>query len=168
MHDADALLQGIEAFAAAMAKVESAGTFACRQIVTQIGADGEPDLHEMTLMYKEPNLERIEYGEGMPSPGEFMVTDYGKRLRLTARPEEKTASLSDISTLYATDEETGQLKPTELGNHARRDVLRLTAQGFRRRLDAAPWHRPGGTGVEVGEALEHRELVTEGLHGGGI
>jgi outer membrane lipoprotein-sorting protein len=119
-----------EAFAAAIAKVEAAGTFACRQVSTQI-VDGQKVPHEMAFMFKEPNLERLEYGEGMPSPGEFMVTDYDKQIRLVARPEDKTASLQDISTMYTTDERTGELKLTQLGTRTRDDVLRISAQAIK-------------------------------------
>lgn len=119
-----------EAFAAAIANVQQARTFACRQISTRI-VDGEEQSTEMSYAFQEPNLERIEYGQGMPSPGEFMVTDYGKQLRLVARPEEQSASLEDIRTMYAVDEQTGQLKPSELGTQVRDDVLRLSAQAVR-------------------------------------
>ncbi|MGB7158500.1 MAG: hypothetical protein WBD40_10575 [Tepidisphaeraceae bacterium] len=119
-----------EAFAAAIAKVEAAGTFACRQIVTRV-VDGEEEVTESSYASQEPHLERIEYGEGMPSPGEFTVTDYGKQLRLVARPEEKIASLQDISSMYAIDQKSGELKPTQLGSHARNAVLRISAQAVK-------------------------------------
>lgn len=119
-----------EAFAAAIANVQSAGTFACRQIVTEM-KDGEEVVREMAFIFKEPDLERIEYGQGMPMPGEFSVTDYAKRQRLTVRPDDKEASLQDLSDAYAIDAATGALKPTQLGTHARDDVLRISAQAVR-------------------------------------
>ena len=118
-----------QAFAAAIAKVEAAGTFACRQIVTEVGADGEPEVHEISYVFQEPNLERIEYGEGLPE--QVMITDYAKQARLVVRPDDKVAVLQDLRTLYTTDEETGQVKPTELGTHARDDVLRISARAVK-------------------------------------
>lgn len=116
-----------EAFAAAIANVERSHTFACRQIVTEVGSDGVKEMREMTFMFKEPNLERLEYGQGMPMP-ELMVTDYDKKVRLVVLPDDKTASLQDLSTSYTTDEKTGELKSLTLGTHARDDVLRVSAQ----------------------------------------
>jgi outer membrane lipoprotein-sorting protein len=116
-----------QAFAAAIAQVEAAGTFACRQIVTEM-KDGQPVVREMSFVFKEPDLERIEYGEGMPMPGEYTVTDYAKRKRLTVRPDDKEAGLQDLSDSYTVDVKTGGLKPTEIGTHARDDVLRISAQ----------------------------------------
>lgn len=120
-----------EAFAAAIAQVESAGTFACRQIVTSIDEDGQEQVREMAFMFREPHLERIEYGEGMASPGEYSVTDYAKRQRLTVRPEDEEAGLQDLSDTYTIDESTGKLKPTEIGTGPRDDVLRVSAQVVR-------------------------------------
>jgi outer membrane lipoprotein-sorting protein len=119
-----------EAFAAAIANVERSHTFACRQIVTQVDENGEKSVREMTFMFKEPNLERLEYGEGMGAP-EVMVTDYAKKVRLVILPQDKTAELQDLSTMYATDDKTGELKPVELGTHARDDVLRISAQAVK-------------------------------------
>jgi outer membrane lipoprotein-sorting protein len=119
-----------EAFAAAIANVERASTFACRQIVTEM-QDGQPEVREMTFMFKEPNLERQEFGEGMPTPNEVMITDYAKKVRLIVLPEDKSAALQDLSTLYTTDEKTGELKSVELGTHARDDVLRISAQAVK-------------------------------------
>jgi hypothetical protein len=81
----------------------------------------------MTFMFKEPNLERLEYGAGMPVP-EVMVTDYAKKVRLVLLPEDKTASLQDLSTAYTTDEKTGELKSLGLETHARDSVLKISAQ----------------------------------------
>jgi len=119
-----------EAFAAAIANVERSHTFACRQFVTQVEKDGQKSVREMSFMFKEPNLERLEYGEGMPMP-EVMITDYDKKVRLQVFPEDKKATLQDISTMYATDEKTGALKAIELGTHARDDVLRISAQAVK-------------------------------------
>jgi hypothetical protein len=46
-------------------------------------------------------------------------------------PEDKVASLQDLSTTYAVDEKTGQLKPIKLGTDARDDVLRISAQAVK-------------------------------------
>ena len=120
-----------QAFAAAIAHVEAAGTFACRQIVITVDKDGQEQVREMAFMFKEPNLERIEYGEGSPMPGEYLVTDYTKRQRLTVRPDDKEASLQDLRDSYTIDDKTGTLKPTELGTHPRDDVLRISAQAVK-------------------------------------
>ena len=116
-----------EAFAAAIANVERAGTFACRQIVTQVNDEGKEEVSETRFMFKEPDLERIEYVTGMSSDGEVMITDYKTRMRLQLFPKDKTATLQDIRSLYTVDDKTGELKLTELGTHARDDVLRISA-----------------------------------------
>ncbi|MDQ3440909.1 MAG: hypothetical protein M3478_11230 [Planctomycetota bacterium] len=56
--------------------------------------------------------------------GWFAGLDYAKQARLVVRLDDKVAVLQDLRNLYTTDEKTGQVKSTELGTHARDDVLR--------------------------------------------
>ena len=120
-----------EAFAQAIANVQRASTFSCRQIVTDFDADGKEQTREMSFIFREPDLERLEYGRGMGMPGEYMVTDYASRRRLVVHPAEKSATLQDISSMYSIESKTGELKLSELGTHARDDVLRISAQAVK-------------------------------------
>jgi hypothetical protein len=47
-------------------------------------------------------------------------------------------------------------------------LLELLLQRRLGRLEGAPWHRPVGAGVQVGEPLEDGELGSELLHAGRI
>lgn len=143
-----------EAFAAAIAQVEQAHTFACRQIVTQLGADGEPLVRETLFTFKEPHLERIDSVGG--GPPQVTVTDYGKRVRLVVHPAEERASLQDLSTTYTTDEHTGRLKPTELGTHARDDLLHIAADA----VEDLGQHQLDGRDVRVLRSDDGIEPVT--------
>jgi len=120
-----------EAFAQAIANVERARTFSCRQIVTDLDADGKTQVRETSFMFREPNLERVEHGRGMPMSGEYMVSDYEARRRLVVLPNQKIATVQDMSSWYAIEPRTGELKFTELGTHARDDVLRISAQAVK-------------------------------------
>jgi outer membrane lipoprotein-sorting protein len=125
-----------EAFAAAIAGIDRARTFSCRQVVTDVGENGRTTVHQTTFMFKEPDLERLEY-RGALRP-EVTITDYHKRLRLVMHPDDKTASLEDISTMYATDDATGALKPTRLRTDVRDHLVRTAGKamkdGGRKRL----------------------------------
>ena len=120
-----------EAFAQAIANVEQASTFSCRQIVTQLGADGKEQVEEMGFIFQEPHLERLEYGPGMTALGEYTVTDYASRQRLVVHGEDKSATLQDISSMYSVEPKTGELELSQLGTHPRDDVLRISAQAVK-------------------------------------
>lgn len=80
-------------------------------------------------MFKEPGLERHER---LTSPwpryiGEVTIVDYGARQRLELRPVEKTATLIDMRSDYDIDENTGELKLTQLDTSLRDRLLRWSA-----------------------------------------
>lgn len=120
-----------EAFAQAIANVEQASTFACRQIVTEIDADGKQQVREMRFIFQEPDLERVEYGPGYTAMGEYLVTDYASRQRLVVYSEDKSAVLQDLSSAYSVEPKTGELELSQLGTHPRDDVLRISAQAVK-------------------------------------
>ena len=144
-----------EVFAAAIGQVQQARTFTCRQIVTQAGAGGEPLVRETLFAFKEPHLERIE-SVGGGGPPQVTVTDYGKRVRLVLHPADGRASLQDMSTTYTTDDQTGRLKPTELGTHARDDLLSISAAA----VEDLGQHEVDGRGVRVLRTDHDAEPVT--------
>lgn len=120
------------AFAAAMDIVREAGTFSCTQIFEASYGDGEKDgkyLLKQKLMFKEPNWERHEQ---LTSPwpkyiGEITITNYDTRQRLILRPAEKTATLQDLSSEYYIDDDTDELKLTQLNTRLRDYLLALSA-----------------------------------------
>jgi hypothetical protein len=59
--------------------------------------------------------------------GEVTVADYGKLRELSLRPDDKVASLADLSTSYTVDDNTGQPRLTRLSTHMRDQVLSLRA-----------------------------------------
>jgi outer membrane lipoprotein-sorting protein len=120
-----------EAFAQAIANVQNASTFSCRQIVTELGPDGKEQVREMSFIFQEPDLERIEYGPGYAAMGEYMVTDYASRQRLIVYGEDKSAVLQDLSSAYSVEPKTGELELSQLGTHPRDDVLRISAQAVK-------------------------------------
>jgi hypothetical protein len=80
-------------------------------------------------MFKEPDWERHEK---LTSPwsqyiGETTLTDYSTRQQLVVRPAEKTARLSDLSSDYTIDDETGELKLTKLNTCLRDRLLECSA-----------------------------------------
>ena len=119
-------------FAAAVDSVRNAGTFSCIQIFEASYGDGEEDgeyLLKQKLMFKEPDYERREQ---LTSPwpryiGEITITRYDTRQRLILRPAEKTATLQDISSEYHIDDETDELKLTQLNTRPRDYLLALSA-----------------------------------------
>lgn len=119
-----------QAFAAAIAKVESAGTFACRQISTHLNDNNEVETHVTDFLYREPHLERIDRLEG-PGAGEYMITDYDQRKRLVVQEDDQSAQLQDISDMYQIDPDTGRVKHAELGNNAREDIFRIASRAVK-------------------------------------
>ena len=119
-------------FAAAVDSIRNAGTFSCIQIFEASYGDGEEDgeyLLKQKLMFKEPDYERREQ---LTSPwpryiGEITITRYDTRQRLILRPAEKTATLQDISSEYHIDDETDELKLTQLNTRPRDYLLALSA-----------------------------------------
>ena len=119
-------------FAAAMDSVRDAGTFSCTQIFEASYGDGEEDgkyLLKQKLMFKEPDWERHEQlTSAWPRYiGEVTITRYDTRQRLILRPAEKTATLQDVSSEYYIDEETDELKLTQLNTRLRDYLLELSA-----------------------------------------
>jgi hypothetical protein len=121
------------AFAAAMDKVREAGTFSCIEIFEASYGDGGENgkyLLKQKWMFKEPDWERHE---SLTSPwpkyiGETTITDYGTREKLVLRPVEKTARLYNLVSEYAINDNTGELKLTQL-NTRLRDRLLEWSQG---------------------------------------
>jgi len=119
-------------FAAAMDSVRNAGTFSCTQIFEASYGDGEVNgeyLLKQKLMFKEPDWERHEQ---LTSPwpryiGEITITNYDTRQRLILRPAEKTATLQDVSSEYYIDDDTDELKLTQLNTRLRDYLLELSA-----------------------------------------
>jgi hypothetical protein len=119
-------------FAAAMNSVRQAGTFSCMEIFEVTYEDDGQDgkyLMKQKWMFKEPDWERHE---ALTSPwpkyvGETTITDYGTRQELRLRPVEKTARLSDLSSDYTVDDETGELKLTQLNTRLRDRLLEWSA-----------------------------------------
>ena len=120
-------------FAAAVDSVRNAGTFSCTQIFEvsyeKDGVDGEY-LSKHKLMFKEPGWEREEQ---LTSPwpryiGEITITNYDTRQRLIIRPAEKTATLRDVSSEYFIDDQTDELKLTQLNTRLRDFLLELSAK----------------------------------------
>ena len=114
-----------QAFAAAIANVERARTFSARQIHRYV-EDGREQVREFDIKFREPDRERLEYVKGMPP--QVTITDYKARLRLELFPDKMEAQMQDISTLYAVDDMTGRVKPSELSTRHRDDVLKISAQ----------------------------------------
>jgi outer membrane lipoprotein-sorting protein len=116
------------AFAAAMLRVREAGTFSCTEIFDASYEDaGEQGkyLLKQKWMFKEPDWERHE---SLTSPwskyiGETTITDYGTRQKLVLRPVEKTARLYNLVSEYTIDDETGELKLTQLDTRLRDRLL---------------------------------------------
>lgn len=120
------------AFAAAMDSIKQARTFSCTEIFQATYQDGEEHgkyLMKQRWMFKEPDRERHEK---LTSPwpryvGEVTIMDYGTRQQLELRPVEKTATLSDMSCAYDIDDNTGELKLTQLDTSLRDRLLELSA-----------------------------------------
>ena len=120
------------AFAAAMDNIKKARTFSCMEMFQAGYQDGEKEgkyLLKQMWMFKEPNKERHET---LTSPwprfiGETTIMDYGKRRQLLLRPAEKIAILIDMSADYDIDDETGELKLTQLSTHIRDRLLEWSA-----------------------------------------
>lgn len=119
-----------EAFAAAIDSVRQARTFAARA-VHEGEEDGKPYVRETAVMFKEPDLERMERRQGWPMDGETMITDYTARRRLILFPDDQVANVQDISTMYSVQEGTGELEPTKLSTRHRDDVMRLSAMAVK-------------------------------------
>ena len=119
-------------FAAAMDSVRQAGTFSCTEIFEASYQDGEEYgtyLLKQRRMFKEPDWERHEQ---LTSPwprdiGEVTITHYDTRQRLELSPTEKTAALYDVKSEYKIDEETGELRLTQLNTRLRDYLLELSA-----------------------------------------
>jgi hypothetical protein len=118
-------------FAAAMDSVRQAGTFSCTEIFeATYEDDGKRGkyLMKQRWMFREPDRERHE---GLTSPwpqyiGEVTIMDYGTRQRLMLRPVEKTATLDDLSSDYAVDDNTGMVELTQLDTSLRDRLLKLS------------------------------------------
>jgi len=118
-----------EAFAAAIDDVAKSRTFSCRQIVSRITDGKEEIINEESVMFKEPDRERLEIlAVGSVQQGQFTITDYGKHRQLVVLEKDKLAALEDINSDYSVDIATGELKPTKLNTFVRDDVMRITAQ----------------------------------------
>ncbi len=123
---------GSVAFAAAMDSIRRARTFSCTETSQMTYQDGEKQgkyLMVQKWMFKEPDLERLER---LTSPwpryiGEVTIMDYGTRKQLELRPVEKTATLIDMSSAYDIDENTGELKLTQLDTTLRDRLLEWSA-----------------------------------------
>jgi hypothetical protein len=119
-------------YAAAMDSIREAGTFSCIEMFeVTYEKDGKRGKYLMKQkeMFKEPDLERHEE---LTSPwpkyiGEITITDYGARRELRLRPAEKTALLYDLSADYTVDNQTGELKLTELDTRLRDKLLQWSA-----------------------------------------
>lgn len=120
------------AFATAIDKVRQARTFSCTETSLMTYRDGEKRgrfLMKQKWMFKEPDLERHER---LTSPwpryiGEVNIMDYGIRKQLELRPVEKTATLLDMSSDYDIDNNSGELKLTQLNTRLRDWLLELSA-----------------------------------------
>ncbi len=119
-------------YAAAMDSIREAGTFSCVEMFeVTYEKDGKRGKYLMKQkeMFKEPDLERHEQ---LTSPwpkyiGEITITDYGARRELRLKPIEKTALLYDLSADYTVDNQTGELKLTELDTRLRDKLLEWSA-----------------------------------------
>ena len=119
-------------FAAAIDSIVQARTFSCTSIFEMAyekdGKDGKYLLKEK-VMFKEPDRERrVKLTSPWPEYiGETDITHYDTRQRLTLRPTEKTATFYDLSSEYKIDEETYDLKLTQLNTRLRDYLLELSA-----------------------------------------
>jgi outer membrane lipoprotein-sorting protein len=120
-------------FAAAMKSVKEAGCFSCTVTYEASYEDkGEYGTYllKQKLMFKEPEWERREQ---LTSPwpehiGEITITNYNTRRRLILRPTERTAILYDVSSEYHIDEETDELKLTQLNTRIRDRLLEWSSE----------------------------------------
>ncbi|HUU17615.1 MAG TPA: hypothetical protein VMW72_10735 [Sedimentisphaerales bacterium] len=120
-------------FAAAMDSIKQARTFSCITIFEATYEDEGKDgkyLSKTKKMFKEPNRERrVQLTSPWPRfVGEIRITDFKKRQELTIRPAEKTAILYDKSSDYYVDDNTGELKLTELNTSLRDYLLKLSEE----------------------------------------
>ncbi len=144
------------AFAAAIDRVTRARTFYCRTTSEFTKSDGRREVCETVYMFKEPDLERIEFLSGVPRPGEVLITDYGRRRQLTLQPDDRSAGLMDISTTYAVDDKTGNLRLTRLSMHERDQLLSLSA----RAVEDLGHAEVDGQSVRVLQAREPKRVIT--------
>ena len=120
------------AFAAAINSIRQARTFSCTQISEMTyekdGTYGKY-LSKEKVMFKEPDRERrVKLTSPWPEYiGETDITHFDTRQRLTLRPTEKTATLCDLSSEYFIDEETYDLRLTQLNTRLRDYLLELSA-----------------------------------------
>jgi len=117
-----------EAFAQAIASVARAHTFSCRGISQYVQDNGKMEIKETAFMFKEPDHARIEFRAGWPSDRGVTIDDYTKHRRLNLNPKDKIADMQDMTSMYAVDPKTGQLKPQQLDTDEREKVLKITAQ----------------------------------------
>ncbi len=120
------------AFAAAIDSIIRARTFSCTTISEMpYEKDGKYGnyLSKEKVMFKEPDRERrVKLTSPWPEYiGETDITHYDKRQRLILRPTEKTATLYDLSSEYYIDDETYDLKLTQLNTRLRDYLLELSA-----------------------------------------
>jgi outer membrane lipoprotein-sorting protein len=143
-------------FAAAIDRVTQARTFYCRTTSEFVKQDGQKEVWETVYMFKEPDLERIEYKAGLPHPGEVHITDYGKRRHLSLHPDDKSAALEDISSAFAVDDRTGNLHLTRLSTGERDQLLSLSAMAVGSLEDT----ELDGQSVRVLQARQPKRIIT--------
>ncbi|UCD49365.1 MAG: hypothetical protein JSW27_17755 [Phycisphaerales bacterium] len=121
-------------YAAAMNRVKEARTFSCIVIFDMFYEHGEERgtyVLKQKLMFREPDQERREQLTAAPpwpeEVGKVTICHYGTRQQLEYRPFDKTARFHDMSSDYFIDEETGELKLTELDTRIRDSVLEVSA-----------------------------------------
>jgi outer membrane lipoprotein-sorting protein len=121
-------------FAAAMDSVRQARTFSCTEINERPNRDGDGQEGETFLfrnkwMFKEPDWQRHERPRGPWGKvvNQVSITHYGKRQKLELRGVEKTARLHDMSSSYAVDDKTGELRLTRLRTDLRDQLLKTSA-----------------------------------------
>ncbi|MHC4517683.1 MAG: hypothetical protein ACYTAS_03765 [Planctomycetota bacterium] len=121
-------------YAAAMDRVKEARTLSCIAIFEMSYEHGEERgtyMLKQKLMFREPDQERREQLTAAPpwpeEVGKVTICHYGRRQRLEYRPFDKTAKFHDMSSDYFIDEETGELKLTELDTRIRDSVLEVSA-----------------------------------------
>ena len=120
-------------YAAAMDRVKEARTFSCIvifEVSYEHGAEHGTYTLKQKVMFKEPDRERREQLTAAPpwpeEVGKVTICHYGTRQQLEYRPFDKTARFHDMSSDYFIDEETGELKLTELDTRIRDSVLEVS------------------------------------------
>lgn len=124
-------------FASAMDSVRQARTFSCTRISESRYRDGQERgtfLLKQRRIFKEPDWERHEQLTSAPTRpedvGKVTIWHYGKLHRLEFRPFDKTANFYDMSSDYAIDKKTGELKLTQLSTCTRDYLLKLSAEAI--------------------------------------